>query len=92
MSKKFVLLMGFLALLSTPVALATDYYVSSSSGNDLNAGTAWNAAWKTLAKAQTTVTTAGNTVYLRQGDIWWETLTAGGSGSRSAAHGIQQLR
>lgn len=60
---------------------AASYYVSNSSGNDSNAGTSSSAPWKTLAKVSAKVFAAGDTIYLKRGDVWTgETLYARGGG------------
>ncbi len=51
---------------TTNTASATTYYVSAADGNDSNPGTS-SAPWKTIAKAQSVVT-SGDTVKLRTGN------------------------
>lgn len=69
--------------LSITANAVTKYYVSSSIGNDNNAGTI-NAPWKTLAKVNSITTfIAGDTVFLMRGDTWNESLIIPASGSAS---------
>ena len=48
----------------------TKYYVSSSGGNDSNAGTSEGASLKTIAKANSKAS-SGDTIYLKRGDTWY---------------------
>ncbi len=74
-----------IAACSTAVA-ATTYYVSSSSGNDSHDGLAatWDGThgpWKSLAKASAVKYQPGDTLLLKCGDVWDETLTLSGNGT-----------
>jgi hypothetical protein len=62
-------------------AWGTTYYVSSSAGSDLNGGTSSNAPWKTLAKVNGQALQPGDSVLLRRGDIWNESLVPPSSGT-----------
>ncbi len=67
-------------------ACASTYYVSSSTGNDSNAGTSPATAWKTLASVSTggshaSLMVPGTTVLLARGDVWTEQLAPAGSGA-----------
>ncbi|MBA7516911.1 hypothetical protein ES705_08960 [subsurface metagenome] len=49
------------------------YYVSAGvDGNDSNNGTTKETPWRTLAHAEATATTAGDTIALKKGDTWSE--------------------
>jgi hypothetical protein len=63
-------------------AHATNYYVSNS-GNDANAGTSPENAWKTIAKVNSSMSvfTAGDSILLKRGDVFKEKLTVTRSGS-----------
>ena len=65
-------------------ASATNYYVSSSSGNDSNAGTSSAAPWKTFSAAGNHVNSGsfapGDVIYLKRGDTWNEQLIPPSSG------------
>lgn len=61
---------------------ATNYYISSSSGNDGNDGTS-SAPWKTLAAHQS-IYAAGDTIFLKSGDVFNETLNITKSGTVSS--------
>ena len=68
----------------TVVNAATGYYVSYSDGNDNNDGLSPSTPWKTLAKASSISYTAGDTLYLKRGDSWNETLSINGDGTPSS--------
>jgi len=61
-------------------AFGTTYYVSSSGGNDLNAGTSSSAAWQTLAHVNAQSFAPGDSVLFKRGDVWNESLTPPSSG------------
>ena len=56
--------------LAAPPAAATVYYVSSSTGNDGNSGTAPGSPFKTIAKVNTLNLQPGDQVRLFCGDVW----------------------
>jgi hypothetical protein len=60
---------------------ATTYYVSSSTGNDANAGTSSGAAWQTIAHVNGQTFLAGDSILFKRGDVWNESLTPPSSGS-----------
>ena len=59
------------------------YYVDPA-GSDAAAGTSAGTAWQTLSKVNGTTLTAGQTVALKAGGVWRETLTPGQSGIAGA--------
>ena len=63
------------------VAPGTTYYVSSSLGNDGNNGTTTSTAWKTMAKVNGQTFQPGDSILLKRGDVWNESLTPGSSGT-----------
>lgn len=65
----FMLMLGL-----SGVASGTTYYVSSSSGSDSNSGTSSAAAWKTIAKVNGSTFAGGDSILLRRGDVWNESL------------------
>jgi hypothetical protein len=71
-----ILVLGFSRL-----AAGTTYYVSSSSGSDSNSGTAANAAWQTMAKVNARTFQAGDSILLKRGDVWNESLVPASSGA-----------
>jgi hypothetical protein len=75
----FVFPIGF--FLYVPFAGATTYYVSSSTGNDGNAGTSSAAAWQTIAKVNLQTFAAGDSILLKRGDAWNESLVPPSSGA-----------
>jgi hypothetical protein len=68
-------------VLLVPGAGATTYYVSSSAGNDANAGTSSAAAWQTIAKVNSQTFAAGDSILLKRGDVWNESLVPPSSGA-----------
>ena len=82
--KKFssVLLM----LVSSFYVQAADYYISSSSGSDQNAGTSPATAFKTITKLNSVFTSlnAGDHIYLKRGDLFYGEIKATRSGTTSA--------
>jgi len=53
-------------------AFATDYYVSSSTGNDSNDGLTTSTAWKTLTKIRQATFIPGDIIHFKRGDLWKE--------------------
>ncbi len=78
---------GFLLTCAAPARLAAaTYYVSSAAGDDGHDGLAarWDGThgpWKSLARASSVVYAPGDSLLLRCGDIWDETLTLRGDGT-----------
>ena len=68
-------------LMWSGVAPATTYYVSSSAGSDANNGTSVASAWKTLAKVNGQTFQAGDSILLKRGDVWNESLVPPSSGA-----------
>jgi hypothetical protein len=63
------------------IASATNYYVSSSVGNDALDGKSQATAWKTISKVNGKTFLAGDSILFRRGDVWRETLKIPSSGS-----------
>jgi parallel beta-helix repeat protein len=72
---------AFLASLCLPAQAAT-FFVSQSQGNDANTGLAQNAPWKTLNRVLAQSLNPGDTVLLRRGDAWRESLIVNRSGTQ----------
>ncbi len=62
------------------VTWATTYYVSSSTGDDANAGTSTSVPWKTIAHVNGQTFQPGDSILFKRGDVWNESLTPGSSG------------
>ena len=77
--QKLLAILCLLPLLSH----ATNYYISSSTGNDSWSGKRSDSAWQTLAPHQS-VYVAGDTVFLKSGDVFNETLNITKSGTVSS--------
>lgn len=72
-----VLALVFLqCVLGISAALATDYYVDSSGGNDLSAGTTEQTAWKTLLKVNNEKFKPGDRIRFRCDCTWRGQLVA----------------
>lgn len=82
---KEIMIFIFIVLL-TPSLSATNYYVSSQTGNDTNDGRSPSTAWKTLAKVNSSMSlfVAGDSVMLERGSEFKESLVITRSGSASA--------
>ncbi|GIO13184.1 hypothetical protein J19TS2_27390 [Cohnella xylanilytica] len=63
------------------------YYVDSASGDDSNAGTSPEAAWRTLDKVNASVFEPGDSILFKAGGVWNGTLSPQGSGA--AGHPIR---
>ncbi len=66
---------------SSPLTNPLTYYVSSSCGNDTNPGTSPDLAWKTINKVNASIFGPGDRILLKRGDIWYEGMNIGSSGS-----------
>lgn len=71
-----------LLLTNVLTSFATNYYVSNA-GNDNNTGLSDKTPWKTLQKLSSKTFIAGDTIFLKCGDVWRETLTVSSSGNKS---------
>ena len=58
-----------------------DYFVDQTAGSDSNDGLSTGAPWKTIAKVNAASFSAGDTVSLKKGEVWRETLTVPSSGA-----------
>jgi hypothetical protein len=75
---------GLLLLMFSAMASATTYYVSSSTGNDANAGTSLSTPWQTIAHVNGQTFLPGDSILFKRGDVWNESLapsTSGNSGN-----------
>lgn len=59
---------------------AVNYYVDAQGGNDLNAGTSRERAWKSLARVNATTFQPGDSILFRSGSAWQGQLWPKGSG------------
>jgi nitrous oxidase accessory protein NosD len=62
------------SLAQSPSGASHAYYVDSSTGDDSSSGRSPSSAWRTIAKVNSIALAPGETVYLRRGAIWRETL------------------
>src|SRR5271166_1422795 len=78
----FILLMLILLMFGlTGAAWGTTYYVSSSLGSDGNNGTGVGTPWQTLAHVNVQTFLPGDSILLRRGDVWNESLVPPSSGA-----------
>ncbi|MGA8273778.1 MAG: hypothetical protein WB919_19605 [Candidatus Sulfotelmatobacter sp.] len=63
------------------LATATTYYVSSSTGNDTNSGTASLSPWQTIGHVNGQTFQPGDSILFKRGDVWNESLTPASSGT-----------
>jgi hypothetical protein len=68
-------------LMWSAYASATTYYVSSSTGSDASSGTSAASAWKTMAKVNGQTLQPGDSILLKRGDVWNESLAPANSGA-----------
>jgi uncharacterized repeat protein (TIGR02059 family) len=76
-------LIGSFVLLSS-LAFSSNYYISSSSGNDALDGKSESNAWKTVSKVNSMSFLPGDSILFRKGDSWRETLTVPTSGTSAS--------
>jgi hypothetical protein len=76
----FTILLGVAAFCSATLH-ATTYYVSSGSGNDANSGTSSSSAWQTIAHVNAQTFQPGDSILLKRGDVWNESLVPPSSGT-----------
>ncbi|GBF72293.1 hypothetical protein PA598K_00533 [Paenibacillus sp. 598K] len=74
---------GEWALPRAYAAAPTDYYVSSSTGNDASSGTSPSTPWQTLSAVSSRVFQPGDRILLKSGDTWHESVALHGSGTAS---------
>ncbi|MCU1303044.1 MAG: glycoside hydrolase family protein [Candidatus Sulfotelmatobacter sp.] len=74
-------ILAIIGLAWSCLASATTYYVSSSTGNDSNAGTSTVAAWQTIGHVNGLTFLPGDSILFRRGDVWNESLAPPSSGS-----------
>ncbi|WP_159522001.1 cadherin domain-containing protein [Sunxiuqinia indica] len=69
-----------------PISLfgQTTYYISSSTGNDSNAGTSTSEAWSTLNKVNAQHFSPGDQILFKRGDSWEGTLKPNSSGTKGS--------
>lgn len=69
----------FIVLLQCTSAFAQNYYFSSR-GDDNNTGLSKTSAWRSLSKLDDTTLSAGDSVFLERGSVFFGTLSIQGSG------------
>ena len=77
----------FFAVLAVSIAQATEYYVSPA-GNDSNAGTSAQQAWKTINKVNVTTFKAGDSILFEGGQTFRGSLRFDGSDSGTRANPV----
>lgn len=66
---------------SVSAALSGTYYIDATNGNDAFTGKTEGAAWKTFAKVNSNVLSAGTKILLKKGEVWNQRLEIRGSGT-----------
>jgi len=74
-----------LLLLITLTGYSTNYYVSSSMGNDANSGTSEKSAWRSLDKVNSFTPKPGDQILFKRGDSWIGTIYVKASGSSGSS-------
>jgi len=77
-----------LFLCSLQKVFATNYYMSSSTGNDSNTGTSAIQAWATLGKLNAQPLNPGDRVFFKRGDTFYGSLIISHSGSSGSSNDI----
>ena len=67
-------------------AAATNYFVSSSGGNDANNGLSPATAWQSFTNLNQRIFAAGSAIWLNRGDVWTNELNLRGSGAVAATN------
>lgn len=70
---------------------APGYYVDATAGNDANDGLSSSTPWQTLAKVSGSSFDVGDSVFLKRGETWNETLTPPTDGITIGAYGAGAL-
>jgi len=63
-------------------AHATEYYISSVTGNDANSGLSPDSAWQSISRANNSAFRPGDRILLHAGEIWHEQLRPASSGTQ----------
>lgn len=71
-------------LVHASLAFPTNYYISSSTGNDSGDGKSVATAWKTISRLNNKSLQPGDSILFSRGDIWRETLIIPSSGNAGA--------
>ena len=82
LSKVFLTTILFL-FFTRNILSQTTYYVSSSDGNDSNAGKSSSSPWKNLSKLNSTRFYPGDKILFKKGDSWTGQWAVNNSGSSS---------
>ncbi len=61
-------------------AFAVDYYVDATNGDDSRMGTTPSEAWQTISRVNNAQFLPGDTINLRRGEVWQESLIINSSG------------
>jgi parallel beta-helix repeat protein len=80
----FVFLIVGMYFIFKSSAAGETYYVDCVSGINTNSGTSPSSAWKTLSKVSSTTFSAGQSVLLKRGCTWNESLTINSSGTSTS--------
>eukprot|EP01084_Bolivina_argentea_P215205 365344_1 len=65
---------SFLLVTIVAIVSSTDYYISSTTGSDSNAGTNQESPWETFENVPSLKLSGGDSLLLHAGDVWSESL------------------
>ena len=65
-------------------AYAAVYYVDAGNGNDSNSGTSSAQPWKSLSKVTNSAFSPADSILLKRGEQWTESLRINSSGSKNS--------
>lgn len=80
------ILLTILLLLSISICKATTYFISSTIGSDSNSGLSKNSPWKTLDRLKKLILSNGDTILLKNGDIFQGNLRIQGTNIKVGAY------
>lgn len=75
--KNRLLLVTSLLLCLFTTTFATNYYISSTDGNDVNTGKTSTSAWKSIDKVNSSnsLFVAGDSIFFKKGDVFYGSMT-----------------
>ena len=77
---KVLVIVTVFFLLVTSTALAANYFVDATNGNDENGGLSPDKAWETIKKVNNQTFYPGDSIRFKKGETWEESLFLDGSG------------
>ena len=71
----------FFIIISGPIFAGSNYYIDATHGNDSNTGLSEAAAWRTIAKINSSTFFPGDSILFKKGEEWREILIPPSSGA-----------